>query len=104
SARISSGPTNCKPSSPASMPSPPSTRRASSTAPSTSTSSPLRFSTSTSITSPRSAPARGSGLLGVPLVRLDDALHELVPHDVLVPEAHERDAVHRAEDVLHLNQ
>ena len=44
------------------------------------------------------------GLLGVELVRLDDPLHELVPHDVLVAELHELDAVDRAEDVLHLDQ
>ena len=46
----------------------------------------------------------GAGLLGVLLVRLDDPLHELVPDDVLVAEAHEADAVDDAEDVLHLDQ
>ena len=38
------------------------------------------------------------------LVGLDDALHELVPNDVFVAEADERDPVERAEDVLHLDQ
>ena len=36
---------------------------------------------------------RGAGLFGVPLVRLDDPLHELVPDDVLVPELDEADPV-----------
>src|ERR671923_793056 len=43
-------------------------------------------------------------LLRVQLVRLYDPLHELVPHDVLVPEADEGDAVDRAEDVLHVDE
>src|SRR3989442_9780781 len=44
------------------------------------------------------------GLLRVQLVGLDDPLYELVPHDVLVAEADESDAVDRAEDVLHLDE
>src|SRR5262245_4022944 len=44
------------------------------------------------------APGR-AGLLGVPLVRLDDPLHELVPDDVLVPELDEGDALDIAEDL-----
>src|SRR6266705_2691764 len=46
-----------------------------------------------------SALTLGAGLLGVALVRLDDALHELVPDDVLVAEADEGDPVDVAEDV-----
>ena len=44
--------------------------------------------------------ALGAGLLGVPLVRLDDPLHELVADDVAVREADEADPVDPAEDVL----
>ena len=50
SARLSSGPTNASPSSPAPTPSPASTDRASSTAAVSSTSLPERLTTSTSIT------------------------------------------------------
>src|SRR6266487_3041698 len=49
-------------------------------------------------------PTRRAGLLGVALVRLDDALHELVADDVLVAELDELDAVDAAEDIAHLNQ
>src|SRR5579862_7489027 len=51
-----------------------------------------------------STPPLGAGLLRVVLVRLDDPLHELVPDDVLVAEADERDALDRVQDVLHLDQ
>src|SRR6188472_3690729 len=56
--------------------------------------------------SPRcgSLPPLRAGLLRVLAVRLDDALHELVPNDVFVAEADERDPVERAENVLHLDQ
>src|SRR3954466_8279664 len=47
--------------------------------------------------SPPSSPALGSGLLRVAFVRLDDALDELVPNDVLVRELDEPDAFDRAE-------
>ena len=77
-----------------------STRRASSTAPSTSTSLAAAVLDLDLDHRLRSV----ARLLRVQLVRLDDALHELVPHDVLVPEADERDAVDRPEDVLHLDQ
>ena len=63
---------------------------------------PLRFSTSTA-TMPL-LPALRSGLLRVMLVGLDDALHKLVPDDVLVAERDERDPVDRGEDVLNLDQ
>ena len=49
---------------------------------------------------PRSPAALRARLLGVQPVRLDDPLDELVPDDVLVAEADERDPVDRAEDVL----
>src|SRR5205807_2393790 len=52
----------------------------------------------------RSPFAGRPGLLGVELVRLDDALNELVPHDILVAELHELDAFDRTQDVLHLDQ
>src|SRR5436305_7397753 len=90
------------PISPSSTPSAASTRWATSTAPASSTSACVRFETSTS-TTPLAPPLR-PGLLGVQLVRLDDPLDELVPHDVLVAEADERDPVDRGEDVLHLDQ
>src|SRR5262245_56378764 len=100
--RISSGPTKRSPRSPSSMPSAMSTRRASSSAPCSSTKVPLLFSTTTVTTA--SLPTLRAGLLRVLAVRLHDALDELVPDNVLVAEADERDAVERAEDVLHLNQ
>src|SRR5690348_15612302 len=99
--RISPGGTNAIPSSPAATPSPTRTRRASSVACATSTSNPLRFATSTSTTSALALRARALGVLPV---GLDDPLHELVPHDVLVAEADERDPVERAEDVLNVDQ
>src|SRR6476659_1171898 len=53
----------------------------------------------------RRSPAAGrAGLLGVALVRLDDALHELVPHDVLVSELDESDPVDAREDLAHLDE
>src|SRR5262245_41754399 len=89
------------PSSPSSTPSEARTRRASSAACASSTSSPLRFATSTSTTSALALRARALGVLPV---RLDDPLHQLVPDDVLVAEADERDPVEGAEDVLHVDQ
>src|SRR5215831_17641230 len=103
SSRISSGATNARPSSPSSTPSPRSTRQASSTAALSSISAPLLLSTSTdSIVA--LLPALGAGLLGVLAVGLDDALHELVAHDVLMPEVNECDSVDGGEDLLHLDQ
>jgi len=40
----------------------------------------------------------------VPLVRLDDPLDELVPHDVLVPELDEADRVELAQDLAYVDQ
>ncbi len=45
-----------------------------------------------------------AGLLRMPAVGLHDPLDELVPDDVFMAEADERDAVERAEDILHLDQ
>ncbi len=42
--------------------------------------------------------------LGVLVVGLDDALHELVAHDVLAAEAHELDALDRVEYVADHDQ
>src|SRR6187399_722972 len=91
SARISSGDTKVMPSSPSATPSEARTRRASAAASVSATSAPLRFDVSIVITRPASTASRRPGLLGVTLVGLDDALDELVPHDVLVPELHEAD-------------
>src|SRR4051794_40760888 len=102
SARLSPGSTKWSPSSPSSTPSAARVARITAIASSAGTSRPLRFSTSTA-TTPLPAPS-GSRLLRMLFVRLDDALHELVPDDVLVREADERDAVDGAEDVLHLDQ
>src|SRR5262249_61561275 len=86
-------------------PSPLSTDCASSTAPASSTSLPERLTTSTWISLSNCSPTPLSPcLLGVPLVRLDDPLHELVTDDVLVGELDERDAVDRREDLAHLDQ
>src|SRR5439155_25799262 len=99
---ISSGATKTRPRSPSSIPSAPSTRRASCAAAFPSTSVPLRFAIST--VTKASLPKLRAGLLRMPAVGLDDPLYELVPDNVLVAEADEGDAVERAEDVLHLDQ
>ena len=101
SARISSGPTNARPSSPSWTPSAASTSPRQRAAAPRRPSAPLRFATSISTIR---LPARVPGLLRVVPVGLHDPLHELVPDDVLVAEADERDAVDRAEDVLHLDR
>src|SRR5207249_6377741 len=49
-------------------------------------------------------PSLGPRLLRVQLVCLHDSLDELVPDDVFMPEADERDAVDGAEDVLYLDE
>ena len=49
-------------------------------------------------------PPLRSRLLRVQLVRLDDPLNELVPDDILMSEADERDPGDAVEDVLYLNE
>src|SRR5262245_23171367 len=65
---------------------------------------PCRSGSRSRLTPTASLPTLRTGLLRVLAVRLDDALDQLVPDDVLVPEANERDAVQGAEDVLDLDQ
>src|SRR3954451_2022914 len=88
------------------LPRPPRPRAHAVPAPQRPTRRPLCRSDSRSRPSPRcgSLPPLRAGLLRVLAVRLDDALHELVPDHVLVSEADEGDAVERPEDVLHLDQ
>src|SRR6185312_12784249 len=102
SARLSSGETNCSPSSPSVTPSAASAARTTSTASSAGTSAPLLFSTSTATTGLPAPP--GPGLLRVMFVGLHDPLHQLVPDHILVTETDEGDAVDLAEDVLHLDE
>src|SRR5262245_11174119 len=63
-----------------------------------------RFGSRSQPSATTSLPTLRAGLLRVLAVRLHDALDELVTHDVLVPEADERDSFERPEDVLHLDQ
>ena len=95
SARLSSGPTNASPSSPVVDPLAREHAARELDARLLVDSTPDRLSTSISITA-----IGRPGLLGMPLVGLDDPLHELVPHDVLVAEVHELDAVDRRSRML----
>src|SRR5262245_49980020 len=96
-ARISSGCTNATPTSAAETPSAETTCRTRSATPGSSTATPLRLAISTSTTG-------GASRLRVHTVGLDNALDDLVAHDVLVAKAHEGDAIDGAEDVLHRQQ
>src|SRR4051794_18905004 len=89
--------TNSTATWPSAMPAVPSASAASSRTRSSGRASPM---TSTSST----APDAGRRALGMVGIRLDDALHDLVAHDVLVAEVRDADALDPAQDLPHLDQ
>src|SRR4051812_20246370 len=101
SSAIRSASTNAIATWPSSMPADPRAIAASSCTRACGSSSP---STSTSSTARRRRPDPGRRPLGVLGVGLDDPLHDLVAHDVLVAEVDHADAVHAAQDLADLDE